>query len=263
MAADAKVRVTVLGCGTSGGIPRIGGSGGDGDWGACRPDNPRNRRRRCSILVRQDGHSLLVDTSPDCREQLLSAQVTRVDAVLWTHDHADQTHGLDDLRPFALRDGPIEAWGDKRTLDILHQRFAYCFETPPGSFYTPIYRTRLIDGAPFSAAGVDVVPFRQSHGSIDSLGFRFGRFAYANDVVALDDGAFETLQGVDTLIVDAMRYRPHPTHAHLELALQWIARIQPRRAILTNMHVDMDYDEVMRRTPQHVEPAYDGMELVV
>lgn len=262
MTADAQIVVTILGCGTSGGIPRVGGATGAGEWGACRPDNPRNRRRRCSILVRHRGHTVLVDTSPDCREQLLAAGVGRIDAVLWTHDHADQTHGLDDLRPFALRDGPIEAWSDRRTLDILQQRFSYCFETLPGSFYTPIYRTRLIEGMPFRAAGLDVVPFRQSHGSIDSLGFRFGPIAYANDVVALDDDAFAVLAGVDTLIVDAMRYRPHPTHAHLDLALEWIARVRPRRAILTNMHVDMDYDEVMKRTPAHVEPAYDGMELV-
>jgi phosphoribosyl 1,2-cyclic phosphate phosphodiesterase len=263
VAGNRKTQLTILGCGTSGGVPRIGGDGGAGEWGACDPRNPRNRRRRCSVLVRVDGKTILVDTSPDVREQLLDAGVTCIDAVLWTHDHADQAHGIDDLRPFALRDGPVEGWADARTASVLRQRFAYCFDGEYGSFYRPIYRISIIESRPFRAAGIEVVPFNQSHGNIQSLGFRFGNIAYANDVVALDDAAFAVLEGVDTLVVDAMRYRPHPTHAHFDLALEWIERIRPRRAVLTNMHVDMDYDEVKRRSPPNVEPAYDGMVLEV
>jgi phosphoribosyl 1,2-cyclic phosphate phosphodiesterase len=252
------MRLIILGCGTSGGVPRIGGKDGGGDWGACDPANPKNRRRRCSVAVQDQGKTLLVDTAPDLREQLMEAHIGRVDAVLWTHDHADQAHGIDDLRPMVLRHGPVEGWSDARTLEALQQRFGYCFEAPRGSFYSALYRPRVIDG-PFEVAGIAVTPFHMHHGSIMSLGFRFGPIAYANDVVKLDESAFAALDGVDTLIIDAMRYTPHPTHAHLDLTLSWIERIRPRRAILTNMHVDMDYEAVHRRVPPHVEPAYDGM----
>jgi len=254
------VRVTILGCGTSGGVPRPGGKGGKGEWGAANPDDPRNRRRRCSILVQDKGKTLLVDTSPDVRSQLLDACVERVDAVLWTHDHADQLHGIDDLRPYMLRQGQIESWSDQRTFGVLQRRFGYCFEQD--GFYSPIYRHALIDGL-FRAAGIAVTPFVQDHGSIPSLGFRFGRLAYANDVVALPDEAFTAMAGVEVLVIDAMRYRPHPTHAHLDLTLQWIARIRPKQAFLTNLHVDMDYAELDRRTPDHVRPCYDGMVIEV
>jgi phosphoribosyl 1,2-cyclic phosphate phosphodiesterase len=250
------VRVTILGCGTSAGVPRPGGKDGKGEWGAANPDDPRNRRTRCSILVQDQGKTVLVDTSPDLRAQLLDACVERVDAVLWTHDHADQLHGIDDLRPFMLRHGRIESWSDQRTFGVLQRRFGYCFEQD--GFYNAIYRHNLIEGS-FRAAGVAVTPFLQDHGSIVSLGFRFGRFAYANDVVALPDEAFSTMAGVEVLVIDAMRYRPHPTHAHLDLTLQWIARISPKRAFLTNLHVDMDYAELDRRTPAHVRPCHDGL----
>jgi len=252
------VRVTILGCGTSGGVPRPGGKDGQGEWGAANPTDSRNRRRRCSILVQDQGKTILVDTSPDVRSQLLDAKVERVDAVLWTHDHADQVHGIDDLRAYALRHGQIESWSDERTWGVLRRRFGYCFEAEGGGFYNPIYRHSLITG-PFVAAGLPVVPFVQDHGTIPSLGFRFGKVGYANDVVMLSDEALETLAGVDVLIVDAMRYRPHPTHAHLERALEWIGRVKPSRAFLTNMHVDMDYAEVDRVTPAHVHPCYDGL----
>jgi phosphoribosyl 1,2-cyclic phosphate phosphodiesterase len=251
------VRVTILGCGTSGGVPRPGGKGGKGEWGAADPSDPRNRRRRCSILVQHQAKTILVDTSPDLRAQLLDAEVERVDAVIWTHEHADQTHGIDDLRPYALRQGPIESWADRRTQGILMQRFGYCFEAEH-DFYNPIYRPLLIDG-PFKAAGQPVVPFAQDHGTTVSLGLRFGPLAYANDVVQLSGEALEAMVGVEVLIVDAMRLRPHPTHAHLDLALEWIAAIKPRRAFLTNLHVDMDYAEIDRITPRHVQPCYDGL----
>lgn len=252
------MRVTILGCGTSGGVPRVGGKGGSGDWGAASPADPRNRRRRCSILVQDRGKTILVDTSPDLRAQLLDAKVDRLDAVLWTHEHADQVHGIDDVRPYALRQGAIESWADERTHRILLQRFRYCFEAEGDGFYNPIYRHHQIDG-PFEAAGLPVVPFTQDHGTTVSLGFRFGSVCYANDVVNLPDPSFDILAGAEVLIVDAMRFRPHPTHAHLERALEWVERIQPKRAFLTNLHVDMDYAELDRLTPPHVHPCYDGL----
>jgi phosphoribosyl 1,2-cyclic phosphate phosphodiesterase len=255
------VRVTILGCGTSGGVPRVGGKGGGGEWGAANPSDPRNRRRRCSILVQDRGRTLLVDTSPDLRAQLLDAGVERVDAVLWTHEHADQVHGIDDVRPYMLRQGPIEAWSDARTYGILLKRFRYCFETEDG-FYNPIYRHHAIDG-PFVAAGVPVRPWVQDHGIATSLGFRFGAVAYANDCVMLDDEAFAAMAGVEVLIVDAMRFRPHATHAHVDRALEWIERIGPKRAFLTNLHVDLDYAELDRLTPAHVQPCYDGLTIEV
>ena len=256
------MRVTILGCGTSGGVPRPGGKDGLGEWGAADPLDSRNRRRRCSILVQDKGKTVLVDTSPDVRDQLLDARVERVDAVIWSHDHADQVHGIDDLRPYALRQGQIEAWADQRTFGVLRRRFGYCFEAEGSGFYNPIYRANLIEG-PFRAAGLPVVPFTQDHGTVPSLGFRFGRLAYANDVVALPEEAFAAMAGVDVMIVDAMRFRPHPTHAHLERALEWIARIAPKRAFLTNLHVDMDYAELDRLTPAHVQPCQDGLAIDV
>jgi phosphoribosyl 1,2-cyclic phosphate phosphodiesterase len=253
------VRVTILGCGTSGGVPRVGGTG---EWGAADPADPRNRRQRCSILVQDRGKTILVDTSPDLRQQLLNAEVDRLDAVLWTHEHADQVHGIDDVRPYMLRQrAPIESWSDQRTYDILKYRFNYCFESG-ASFYHALYRHSVIEG-PFMAAGLAVQPFVQDHGIAPSLGFRFGAVAYANDVVALPEEAFEVMAGVEVLIVDAMRYRPHPTHAHLDQALAWIERVGARRAFLTNLHVDMDYAELDRRTPSHVRPCHDGLVIEV
>ena len=254
------MRVTILGCGTSAGVPRPGGPGGKGEWGAANPGDPRNRRRRGSILVQDQGKTLLIDTSPDVRSQLLDAEVEKVDAVIWTHDHADQVHGIDDLRPYALRQGQIESWSDERTFDVLTRRFGYCFQAEGSGFYNPIYRHTVING-PFTAAGVPVVPFLQDHGTIPSLGFRFGGIGYANDVVMLPEESLVALEGVEVLIVDAMRYRPHPTHAHLERALQWIERLKPRRAFLTNLHVDMDYAELDRTTPAHVTPCFDGLKI--
>ena len=254
------MRVTILGCGTSAGVPRVGGPGGKGEWGAANPSDPRNRRTRCSILVQDQGKTLLIDTSPDVRSQLLAAEVERIDAVLWTHDHADQCHGIDDLRPFALRQGQIESWSDERTYGVLSRRFGYCFHAEGNGFYNPIYRHTVISG-PFQAAGVPVVPFLQDHGTIPSLGFRFGAVGYANDVVMLPEESLQALAGVEVLIVDAMRYRPHPTHANLDRALEWIERLKPRRAFLTNLHVDMDYAEVDRTTPAHVMPCHDGLRI--
>lgn len=248
------MEVTILGCGTSGGVPRIGN-----EWGACDPKEPKNRRRRCSILVKEQDTTVLIDTSPDIREQLLDAKIGKLDGVVWTHEHADQCHGIDELRVLAIRNRErVNVWSDKKTLDILTTRFDYCFRQLDGNPYPAILKEHLIT-KPFSIGDIDFIPFDQDHGSITSLGFRMGTIGYSNDLVNLDDHGFEILAGVDTWIVDAMRYTPHPTHVNLETALKWIERLKPRRAVLTNMHVDLDYQTLCRDLPDGVEPAYDGM----
>ncbi|MHA7872664.1 MAG: MBL fold metallo-hydrolase [Hyphococcus sp.] len=274
----SDMRVTILGCGSSGGVPRFGGADGSGDWGACDPLEPKNRRSRCSILVerghpekgfdRQSVTSVLVDTSPDMRTQLLAARCARLDAVLFTHDHADQSHGIDDLRVFALQmQQRVPVYIDDETAGGLLTRFDYCFEQKPGSYYPPILeRIRMppcgdefmIDGP---AGSLPTTAFLQYHGGVNSLGFRFGPVAYSSDVVGLPPASFDILDGVDTWIIDALQYKPHKTHAHLELTLEWIARIRPKRAILTNLHVHMDYHTLLGELPEGVEPAYDGLQI--
>lgn len=254
----------ILGCGSSSGVPRVGPDGPD--WGVCDPANPKNRRSRCSILVKVDGVVILIDTSPDLREQLLAARAGRLDAVLYTHDHADQIHGIDDLRAVAYAQrARVPVYADEPTFATLLTRFGYCFETPPGSHYPPILDARPIADplAPFRVQGragaVDVVPFAQTHGPIRSLGFRLGGLAYSSDVSALDEDAFAALEGIDTWVLDALRDTPHPTHSHVEQSLEWIARVKPRRAILTNMHIDLDYAELSARLPEGVVAAFDGL----
>jgi phosphoribosyl 1,2-cyclic phosphate phosphodiesterase len=264
------LEATILGCGSSSGVPRLGGPDGAGDWGACDPTNPKNRRRRCSLLVRRKSSAgetqVLVDTSPDLREQLLAARVARLDAVFITHDHADQLHGIDDLRAIAyLMRKRIDVYSDAGALGRIRARFGYCFETPPDSGYPPILTARALD-EPFRPMQIDgaggaipIETFEQTHGPITSLGFRFGPIAYSSDVNHLTDEALAQLEGVDIWIVDALRYTPHPTHANVETALAWIARVKPRRAILTNLHIDLDYETLKRELPEGVEPAYDGL----
>ncbi len=260
------MKVTILGCGSSGGVPRIGGTDGQGDWGACDPAEPRNRRRRCSILVENGPTRVLVDCSPDMREQLLDARVATLDAVFITHDHADQSHGIDDLRMIAqnmMRRVPVHAGPE--TLAVLRSRFSYCFEATSNGAYPAILEAHEIT-RPFADirigpadAPITVRAFDQDHGTMVSQGFRFGPVAYSSDVVNLDDAAFAALEGVECWIVDALRYRPHPTHSHLEKTLAWISRVRPRRAILTNLHIDLDYRALINSLPDCVEPAYDGM----
>jgi phosphoribosyl 1,2-cyclic phosphate phosphodiesterase len=255
---------TILGCGSSSGVPRVGSG-----WGACDPNNPKNRRRRCSLLVERHGPSgvtrVLVDTSPDLREQLLDAEVTHIDGVLFTHEHADHTHGIDDLRALALHQRKrIDVHLDARTSESLRQRFGYCFVTPAGSSYPPILREhRLEPGLPVSVEGaggaITALPILQNHGDIVSLGFRFGGLAYSCDLNGLPPDSVAALAELDTWIVDALRHTSHPSHWSLSETLDWIARIRPRRAILTNMHVDLDYEALRAKLPGHVEPAYDGM----
>ncbi|MBY6117227.1 MBL fold metallo-hydrolase [Mameliella alba] len=259
---SGEIRFTILGCGSSGGVPRLGGH-----WGACDPDNPRNRRRRCSLLVERETPegttTVLIDTTPDMREQLLDAGVGRLDAVLWTHAHADHVHGLDDLRQIVFNTRErLNVWADGDTQDDLLSRFAYAFVQPEGSPYPPILNLHTIKGpVTIEGAGgpVTLTPFEVNHGSIDALGFRVGDFAYLPDVATIPDDAWPALEGLDCWVLDALRRTPHPTHAHLDLALEWIARAAPRRAVLTNMHIDLDYAEVEAETAAHITPAYDGM----
>ena len=252
------MRVTILGCGTAGGVPQIGGQ-----WGVCDPEEPRNRRLRPSILVQQGKARLLVDASPDLRTQALSAAFDRLDAVLFTHAHADHTNGIDDLRYVAMRMGRrLDAYANVATLRDLESRFNYAFRQADGKLYPPILNGRIIDG-PFEVAGLRIVPFTQTHGPIDTLGFRFGPIAYSTDLVDLPEAAFAALEGVEVWIVDALSPQPHPTHSHLDQTLEWIERVKPKRAVLTHMNVTMDYATVARLTPDHVEPAYDGMVIEV
>ena len=254
------MRVTILGAGSSSGVPIVGG-----DWGACDPNEPRNRRRRASILIEDKNAVILVDSSPDCRQQLIDAEVKRLDAVIYTHAHADHSHGIDDLRWINVAiNAPVPVYGDSKTLDALRNRFGYVFdplkrfEGRPLHYYKPVLAPREIIG-PFTIAGIAVTPFEQDHGFSVTQGLRIGNFAYSTDVVRLDEAAFLALEGIDTWIVDSYRYRPHPTHAHLERTLSWIERVRPRRAIICHMGADMDYQTLRRDLPAGVEPAYDGM----
>ncbi|MBC7181786.1 MAG: MBL fold metallo-hydrolase [Roseovarius sp.] len=258
----AEVRFTILGCGSSGGVPRLGGH-----WGECDPTNPRNTRRRCSLLIERESEDgitrVLIDSSPDLRAQLLDAGIGALDAVVYTHAHADHVHGIDDLRMivFNMRQR-LPVWADGDTQNALYARFGYAFVQPEDSPYPPILDMHTIDG-PFEIEGaggaIRLTPFQVNHGSIDALGFRVGDLAYLPDVAAIPDDVWPVLNGLDCWILDALRRTPHPTHAHLALSLEWIARAAPRRAVLTNMHIDLDYQTVEEETPAHVTPAYDGM----
>jgi phosphoribosyl 1,2-cyclic phosphate phosphodiesterase len=256
--------VTILGCGSSGGVPRVAAG-----WGRCDPHEPRNRRRRCSILVERKGEGgvtrILVDTGPDLREQLIDADVRHLDAVLYTHEHADHTHGIDDLRPLAIQSrSRVDVWCDQRTSDFLNLRFSYVFQTPPGSDYPPILdEHRLEAGRPVVIEGaggpIEALPIELVHGRDPALGFRFGDLAYTPDVNAVPDVAVAALEGLDVWIIDALRDTPHPTHFSLDDALGWIRRLKPRRAVLTNLHTDLDYATLKARLPESVDVAFDGM----
>jgi phosphoribosyl 1,2-cyclic phosphate phosphodiesterase len=256
------LRFTILGCGSSGGVPRLGGH-----WGDCDPSNPKNQRRRCSLLVERQGPDgttrVLIDTSPDMRQQLLDAAVGELDAVVYTHAHADHVHGIDDLRMVVFnKHERLQVWADGETTNALLDRFGYAFVQPKGSPYPPILELNEIDGdVTVTGAGGNLVlkPFEVEHGSIDALGFRIGGLAYLPDVSAIPDDVWPVLDGLDCWIVDALRRTPHPTHSNLANTLAWIERVQPARAVLTNMHNDLDYDTVAAETPDRVTPAYDGM----
>lgn len=261
--------LTILGCGSSGGVPRVGPN-----WGVCDPANPKNRRRRASILLQRQQTNekgergrttVLVDTSPDIREQLISANVGLLDGVVYTHDHADHTHGIDDLRmPAFNAKKRVNVYFDAPTKTSLTSRFGYCFHAPAGSEYPPILEAHDITvGEKIHIAGrggdIDILPLDQEHGNIRSLGLRFGNVAYCSDVSSFPPETLHKLRGLDTLLIGALRYLPHPSHFTVRQALTWIERIRPKRAILTHLHIDLDYATLKKELPDHVEPAYDGM----
>lgn len=253
------MKVTLLGCGGSQGVPNSAG-----EWGNCDPADPRNRRRRPSVLVETETpggerRTILIDTGPDLREQLLAARTSRIDAVLYTHAHADHVHGIDDLRAINKAMGqPIPIWATSSILTILKERFAYALEGGEGGFYRPTLVPNAFDG-PFDAVGIEVVPFEQDHGFTLSTGFRIGDFAYSTDVVQLSEAAFAALAGVKLWIVDCLRLTPHPTHSHLERTLGWIGRVAPARAVLTHMDQALDYAALAALLPESVEPGQDGL----
>lgn len=259
---------TVLGCGSSAGVPRVAQG-----WGACDPANPKNRRRRCSLLVERVAGdkrtTVLVDTSPDLREQLLAAEVAKLDGVLYTHDHADHTHGVDDLRPlFIHHRRRVDVYLDAPTSAVMRSRFNYCFASPAGGDYPPILEEHRIcadDAVAIEGEGgaIAALPFRQTHGRGETLGFRFGGLAYSCDVSNIPHESVAALADLDVWILDALRYMPHPSHFSLEESLAWIERIRPRRAVLTNLHTDLDYETLRRALPDSVEPAFDGMKITL
>ncbi|MFU1477253.1 MBL fold metallo-hydrolase [Roseovarius sp. C7] len=257
-------RFTILGSGSSGGVPRLGNL-----WGDCDPNNPRNHRRRCSLLIEQAGPEgvtrVLINTSPDLRAQLLDADVGTLDAVVYTHSHADHVHGLDDLRMVVFNRGArLDVWADGDTQNALLSRFGYAFVQPQGSPYPPILNLCAIEGdiAVTGAGGtITLTPFEVAHGSINALGFRVGKLAYLPDVSDIPEDVWPLLDGLDIWILDALRRTPHPTHAHLARSLEWLERARPKRGVLTNMHVDMDYQTLCNELPDWITPAFDGMVL--
>ncbi len=266
----SRVVATILGCGSSGGVPRVGNL-----WGACDPNEPKNRRRRCALLLRgtcDEGGGetiVLIDTGCDIREQLLDAEVAHIDGVFYTHEHADHTHGIDDLRALALSNKKrINVYFGERAGAHISRCFSYCFLSPKNSEYPPILKSHTIfPGKSIEIAGeggtITLLPILQLHGSITTLGFRIGDFMYSCDVSGFEANSQNALQGLDTWVVDALRPTPHPSHLSLPESLNWIKRMAPRQAILTNLHTDMDYQTISVQTPQNVILASDGMEIEV
>lgn len=253
------LRVRVLGCGGSTGVPVLRAG-----WGRCDPTNPRNRRRRAALLLETATTIVLVDTPPDLREQLLETAINRIDAVILTHDHADHVHGIDDLRPYQYGRPVIPVYVDAPTKAVLERRFDYLVDSVDvdRGLYKPVVSPRLIPGS-LTIGDISIQTFTQSHGPGVSLGLRVGPFAYSTDVNALDDTAFSILDGVGLWLVDATREAPHPSHAHLARTLSWIRRVRPQRAYLTHMNMDMDYDVLAGRLPDGVAPAFDGLTLLI
>ena len=270
MPAAQRIVATILGCASSGGVPRIGNV-----WGVCDPNEPRNRRRRCALLIEgwsEEGAGptrVLIDTGPDIREQLLDAQVDRVDAVLYTHAHADHIHGIDDLRVLALHNRKrVDVYFTPETGDRLKEAFGYCFATPPGSDYPPILNAheiaagdRLVVDGP--GGSIEMLAFEQEHGNITSLGFRVADFAYSVDLSGFPDESLPAISGLWMWILDALRPTPHPSHLSLPESLEWIERMAPKRVVLSDLHIDLDYRQLEAETPAHVTPAFDGMQIDV
>jgi len=271
-----KLRYTILGCGSSPGTPRI-----NGDWGACDPNEPKNRRLRCSMLVERIGPegktTLVIDTGPDFRQQMLNAQVEAIDAVLYTHAHADHLHGIDDLRGYALvQRERISIFADAATMARIDEGFGYCIKQPEGSMYPAILNAyELVAGKPLEITGeggsIHALPVMQVHGMIHSLGFRFstdgnfetGGLGYSSDVSDIPSETAEKLHNLDMWIVDALQYKPHSSHMSVSETLEWVERLKPKHTIFTHMHIPLDYQTLKAELPNHVEPAYDGMVLEV
>jgi phosphoribosyl 1,2-cyclic phosphate phosphodiesterase len=262
-----SLTVTILGCGSSAGVPRVGQG-----WGACDPNNSKNRRRRCALFVEQTNAEgartqVLIDMGPDLRAQLLDLGVDRLDAILLTHSHADHTHGIDEIRPLVIMHRQrIDLHMDAATSAVVHQHFGYIFETPPGSYYPPLLNdVRLTPGESVTIGGpggdITFLPFLLHHGEIDALGFRIGDFAYSPDLNAIPAESEIYLHGLKIWLVDALRYKPHPSHFSVAEALDWIEKLEPQRAILTNLHTDLDFEQLRTKLPPHVEPAFDGMRI--
>jgi phosphoribosyl 1,2-cyclic phosphate phosphodiesterase len=260
---------TILGCGSSGGVPRVGQG-----WGACDPTNPKNRRRRCSLMAERKAENgakthVLVDMSPDLREQLLELEINRLDAILLTHSHADHVHGIDEIRPLVLMARrKIDLYMDAATSAIVRTNFGYIFETPPGTQYPALLNEhRLITGHTIFINGpggpLDATPFQLEHGEIGALGFRFGNVAYSPDLSAILPASRSFLEGLDVWIVDSLRYSPHPSHFCLQETLEWIAQLRPKLAVLTNLHTDLDFARLQRELPPNIKPAFDGMRICV
>ena len=260
------LRLTILGCGSSPGTPRI-----TGDWGACDPNEPKNRRTRCSAMVERIGPNgrtvVVIDCGPDFREQMLRERVRHLDAVLVTHPHADHFHGIDDVRGFFLDNGkPVDLYADLSTFVRLNEAFGYCFRTPEGSAYPPIVTHRTVtplEAFRVEGAGgaIEIIPFDQEHGSITSLGFRIGPFSYCSDVSHFPEPACGAIAGSQLLVIDALQYKRHPSHLSLEQALDWIGRLDVAEAVLTHMHTPLDYRTLLQDLPAHVKPAYDGLQI--
>jgi phosphoribosyl 1,2-cyclic phosphate phosphodiesterase len=260
--------LTILGCGSSAGVPRpaLG-------WGRCDPNNPKNRRRRCSLLAERktgDGMTrVVIDTSPDLREQLIDAEVDHLDAVFLTHEHADQTHGIDDLRSVVLHQRKrIPAYFNQSTAKDIMARFSYCFISPEGSDYPPILNRHAIEAGEsqeISGKGgaITLAAINLQHGNIPALGYRIGNAAYTPDLSDIPQESWPALQNLDLWIVDGLRYAPHPSHFSVDDALSWVARFKPKRAVITNMHSDLDYEVLRQSLPAGVVPAYDGMRLTL
>jgi phosphoribosyl 1,2-cyclic phosphate phosphodiesterase len=261
-----SLSLTILGCGSSAGVPRpaLG-------WGKCDPSNPKNRRRRCSLLAERRSERgttrIVIDTSPDLREQLIDAKVDHIDAVFLTHEHADQTHGIDDLRSVVLHmRRRIPVYFNQSTAKDIMTRFGYCFETPPGSDYPPILDRYAIEAGESKTiegpgGAVTLQAFVMQHGNIPALGYRIGDAAYAPDVSDIPEKSWGAIENLDLWIIDGLRYAPHPSHFSVSDALRWIERFRPKRSVITNMHSDLDYEELRQYLPEGVIPAYDGMRL--
>ena len=272
--SDVFIRATILGCGSSGGVPRA-----NGDWGDCDPSNPKNRRRRCALLVEQaatlqaleqgdEVTRVVIDASPDFREQMLSAKVRRIDGVLITHDHADQTHGMDDLRAFALSQrARIAVWMDDVTAETLLVRFGYAFNARPNSPYPAILQHCEIDEklSPVNIDGpggvIQFIPYIQQHGWITSLGFRFADLAYSADISGIEQTSLDKLDGLKCWIIDSLRQEPHPTHFSVGDALETLQKVNCQTGILTNLHIPLDYQQLSETLPDNVRVAFDGIQV--